>query len=92
LQFANETHVTILVTSAAGLVVDGKPATVADAERAIDKIGSQHGVVWYARENGDRDPTSAQMDLFKTVFSYVAKSQLPFRLFKDGTFTQLITP
>jgi peptidoglycan/xylan/chitin deacetylase (PgdA/CDA1 family) len=51
LDLSKEVHVAVLLTTDAHLVLDGKPATLQEVERAIDDIASKGGVFWYAREN-----------------------------------------
>jgi hypothetical protein len=90
LDFSKEVHVAVLLTTDAHLVLDGKPATLQDVERAIDDIASKGGVFWYARENGQSDPSPEQWQMFQTLIGYVMKRQLPIRMFTDGTFKTIV--
>ena len=88
--FSNEPHVAVLVTVDGHIVLDGKPTTLEETERAIDDLFERHGVFWYARANGDQPPSASQERLFESLFDYVMKYRLPIRLFTDGTFTKLV--
>ena len=88
--FQTEPHLAVLLTSDAHLIVDGKPATLEQTEGAIDTLKRRGGTFWYARENGNQEPSAAQVKLFEALLGYVADAQLPVRLFTDGTFTKLV--
>ena len=88
--FRNEPHLSVLLTKDAHLVVDGRPATLAQAESAVDTLKKHGGIFWYARENGNEEPSATQEKVFKALLDYVASEQLPVRFFVDGTFTKLV--
>jgi hypothetical protein len=87
---SNELHIAVLLTTDAQLVLNGKPATLDQVKAAVDDMASKGGMFWYARENGQSDPTPKQVELFQALFDYVTQRQLPIRLFTDGTFTQVV--
>jgi hypothetical protein len=88
--FRNEPHLSVLLTSDAHLIVDGRPATLEQTEGAVDTLKRNGGTFWYARENGSQDPSAAQVKLFEALLDYAANARLPVRFFIDGTFTKLV--
>jgi hypothetical protein len=90
IDLSKEVHVAVLLTTDAQLVLNGQPANLDQVKAATDNIASKGGVFWYARENGNVEPSAKQQQVFEAVFNYVMGRRLPIRLFTDGTFTKIV--
>jgi len=74
---------TIAVARDGGVSLNGKPATIAALRAELERLKEKQGVVWYARDDAQQDPTPVQMDVFKLIVT----ARLPIAMFKDRTFS-----
>jgi len=58
------------------LTVDGEEATLQTLQESLRQLSTQHGVVWYYRENGHQEPPPIATEVVKAVI----EEQLPIRL------------
>jgi hypothetical protein len=78
----------IYVFASGAALVDERPVTAEQLADELAMLKRRKGVVWYAREHGDRDPTPEQLATFETIVA----AQLPIALFIDREFQRPVPP
>jgi biopolymer transport protein ExbD len=74
----------ISVLSSGRVLLDGNKATVAKVRKALAKVSSERGTVWYYREKGE--PPSQAIEIVKLV----VENRLPISLSSRPDFSDYI--
>jgi hypothetical protein len=61
-------RISVLVTGK--IIVDGKAATPADVQRALENAKTKRRTVWYYRESGGLEPPAEAIEVFKMIVEH----------------------
>ncbi len=78
----------IYVFASGAVLVDERPVTAEQLADELAMLKQRKGVVWYAREHGERNPTPEQF----ATFDAIVAAQLPIALFIDREFQRPVPP
>jgi hypothetical protein len=78
----------ISVLASGKLLLDGSPTTLTAIDEALQKLQTQHGSVWYYRENADSEPPAIATD----VINLIIKHRLPASLSTKPDFSDAVGP
>jgi len=76
----------ISVLASGKLLLDGVPTTLAAIDKAFKKLQTQHGSVWYYRENAEDKPSAIATDVINLIIKY----QLPTSLSTKPDFSDAV--
>ncbi len=68
------------------ITIDGKPSTLAALKTQLAKVKAQNGVVYYYRDNPERDPTPEQF----AAFVAIADALVIVKMFAKPDFSDTI--
>ena len=78
----------IAVFSDGRLTVDGVPSSIQSLRESLRKTSEQHGVVWYYREAGQKEPPPIATD----VINEVIEAHVPIRLSSKPDYSDSVPP
>lgn len=76
--------VRLSVMASGKILLDGKPATIDEVKRALERTKARGGTVWYYRESGE--PARAAVELFK----FMVEIRLPISLSSKADFSDYV--
>ena len=78
----------ISVLSSGKILLDGKgkKVTISEVKKALTRVNSETGAVWYYRESGKGEPPNAAIEIFKVM----VESKLPISLSSKPDFSDYI--
>jgi hypothetical protein len=63
-------------------LLDERPITREQLALELAALARRNGIIWYARQDGDREPTAEQLATFEPIMA----AALPIALFIDRDF------
>jgi hypothetical protein len=79
--------VRVLVESAGGVRLNGRPVTLAELADTLRAVGQGSGGVIYAREAPDLKPPPAQDSTIRGVFGLITQFRLPVQLVRPESLS-----
>ena len=76
----------ISVLSSGKILLDGKKVTISEVKKALTRVNSETGAVWYYRESGKGEPPDAAIEISKVM----VESKLPISLSNKPDFSDYI--
>ena len=68
------------------VLLDGKPISLSDLDKALAALKTNHGVVWYFREDAQQEPPPQAMEAIKLVVKY----RLPISMSTKADFSDAV--
>lgn len=68
------------------ILLDGKEIRLGELKRALEKLKTQRGAVWYYRESAKSKPPGEAVEVFKLI----VESKLPLSLSSKSDFSDYI--
>ena len=74
------------VLASGKVLLEGKASNIPEIKKALEKIKTNGGAVWYYRENGKGEPPPQAMEVIKLVVEY----KLPISMSSKPDFSDYI--
>jgi len=78
--------VRLSVLTSGTVLLNGKESSLPEVKKALEKAKSEHGMVWYYRENDGREPPPQAME----VIQLVVENNLPISMSSKPDFSDYI--
>jgi len=74
----------ISVLASGKILLDGRPATISEVKRALERMKAKSGTVWYYRESGEPPPEAIEL------FKLMVENQLLISLSSKADFSDYV--
>jgi hypothetical protein len=85
-QQSNAPVARVSVLSSGKLLLDGRPATLAEIGAGFEQLKSKGGSVWYYRQNAQAEPSAEAMSVVELVVKY----KLPISMSTQPDFSDYV--